>query len=394
MLTSSVKTRKMTRFIVDTGSRRVTLCKTPKSLKGLGSILVSAFVPSCELHPFYYRYSMWTAVAGFFGSAMSMFATGSMLTAVGAEHNPTNTCVAAITRWLIRDALGQLGGVLGMSMIGKLPDINPKAGRMLSNGLLNFSALIECTSPLWLPSCSDWTWWFAFGALAIGTGISKNMAMMVASASRAHQLTWLAPRRAAVIGELTARAATQMTAAGLLGTLAGIIVVHQAWLSVLTTPFLASVLVALGLIATRQACYYAWSATLEKHQLASLLSFIGTTQTVPTPEQFSLVEPILHSNHHALRIEPYRLKTAPPIEQIEEALSTGILKQQQEVGGGVAVWLVQGVPTRTQLASIFELVGLREWVVELEKNGWDIDSADLLSAKSIQIVDDSKDNKI
>lgn len=392
MLASSVKTRKMTRFIVDARSRRVTLYSAPKSLRGLGNVLASAFIPSCELHPFYYKYSLWTAVAGFFGSAVSMFATGSMLKAVGADFDATNTCLYAVTKWLVRDALGQLGGVFGMSTVGKLPDINPKAGRMLSNGLLSFSALIECTSPLWLPSCSNWTWWFAFGALATSTGIFKNMAMMITSASRAHQLTWLAPRRAAVIGELTARAATQMTAAGLLGAFVGTIVVYKAWLTTMTTPLLVSVLVALGLMATRQACYYAWSATLEKHQLASLLSFIGTTQTVPTPEQFSLVEPIWHSSHYVLRIEPYRLKTIPPIEQIEEALSTGILKQQ--TGKGMAVWLVQGVPTRTQLTSIFELAGLRGWVTELEKKGWDLDSADLLSATSVQIIDDSKDNKI
>lgn len=392
MLTSSIKSRKMTRFIVDTRNRQVKLYNAPKSLRGLGNTIASAFIPSCELHPFYYKYSTWTAVAGFFGSAMSMFATGSMLTAVGAESDPANTCVAAITRWLVKDALGQLGGVFGMSTVGKLPDINPKAGRMLSNAFLSFSALIECTSPLWLPACSNWTWWFAFGALAIGTGIFRNMAMMIASASRAHQLTWLAPRRAAVIGELTARAATQMTAAGLLGTLVGIIVVHQEWLTKVTTPMLGSVLVALGLIATREACYYAWSATLEKHQLTSLLSFISTKQTVPTPEQFSLIEPIWNPDHPTLRIEPYRLKTVPSIEQVEDAFSKGIIKQR--AGKGIAIWFVQGVSTKMQLASVFELVGLGEYVMELEKKGWDIDSADLLSARSIQIIDDSKDNKI
>ena len=392
MLTSSIKSRKMTRFIVDTRNRQVKLYNTPKSLRGLGNAIASAFIPSCELHPFYYKYSTWTAVAGFFGSAMSMFATGSMLTAVGAESDPANTCVAAITRWLVRDALGQLGGVFGMSTVGKLPDINPKAGRMLSNAFLSFSALIECTSPLWLPACSNWTWWLAFGALAIGTGIFRNMAMMIASASRAHQLTWLAPRRAAVIGELTARAATQMTAAGLLGTLVGIVVVHQEWLTKVTTPMLGSVLVALGLIATREACYYAWSATLEKHQLTSLLSFISTKQTVPTPEQFSLMEPIWNRDHPILRIEPYRLKTVPSIEQVEEAFSKGIIKQG--TGKGIAIWFVQGVSTKMQLASVFELVGLGEYVMELEKKGWDVDSADFLSARSIQIIDDSKDNKI
>lgn len=392
MLATSIKSRNMTRFIVDTRNRRVILYKAPKSLKGLGNIIASAFIPSCELHPFYYKYSAWTAVAGFFGSAMSMFATGSMLTAVGAENNLANTCVAAVTRWLVRDALGQLGGVFGMSAIGKLPDINPKAGRMISNGLLNLSALVECTSPLWLPSCSSWGWWIAFGALATGTGIFRNMAMMIASASRAHQLTWLAPKRAAVIGELTARAATQMTAAGLLGTLVGIVVVNQTWMTVVTTPILVSVLVVLGLLATRQACYYAWSATLEKHQLSALLSFIRTMQTVPTPEQFSLVEPIWASDNHILRIEPYRLKTVPSIEQVEEAFSTGIIKQRTD--RGIAVWLVQGVPTRVQVVSIFELAGLGEFVTELEKRGWDIDSADLLSAMSIQISDDSKENKI
>ena len=82
---------------------------------------------------------------------------------------------------------GQLGGVVGMAGVGgRLSDINPKAGRMISNILLSGSALLECSSVYWLPaSPHELSWWIVFGALAIGTGVARNMAMTIYAASRA-----------------------------------------------------------------------------------------------------------------------------------------------------------------------------------------------------------------
>ena len=94
-----------------------------------------------------------------------------------------------------------------------------------------------------------------------------------------------------MIGEMIARSTAQMTAASLFGTFFGIAAAFQSWM---TQPILlatVSVLLVMGLMATRQACYYAWSAKLERHQLPTLVNYLRIKKSVPTPEQFSLFDP-------------------------------------------------------------------------------------------------------
>lgn len=383
-----------TRFIIE-GSKVIRLEGTSKPFSALSNLILNAFIPTCELHPFYYRYAGWRFVAGFLGSIMSMFAKRAMLRAVVGSDSVSlthTTFLAAVTRWLIRDALGQVGGVMGMAGVGKLPDINPKAGRMISNILLSGSALVECTSAYWLPaSPHELSWWIAFGALAIGTGIARNMAMTIYTASRAHQLTWLATKRSAVIGEMIARSTAQMTAASLLGTFVGIVAAFQSWMTQPILVVAVSALLVMGLISTRYACYYAWSARLERHRIPTLIEYLRTEGAVPTPEQFSLFEPIWHSQLQDLRIEPKDYPGTPTLEELNEALKLGILRRMDN--GTTSIWFVHAVPTRTQIHSILSLVDLGHFMTELEGLGWDLSSADLKSKRSVHIMNKMSDDK-
>ena len=384
-----------TKFVITEGIKVVRHNRPSKPFAALSRLLVSAFIPTCDLHPFYYKYAGWRLVSGFLGSVISMCSKRAMLRAVvGTESaNLTQTTfLTAVTRWLIRDALGQVGGVIGMAGVGRLPDINHKAGRMISNILLSGSALVECSSAYWLPaSTHELSWWIAFGALAIGTGIARNMAMTIYSASRAHQLTWLATKRSAVIGEMIARSTAQMTAASLLGTFVGIIAAFQPWMTQPVLVTTVSALLVLGVIATRYACYYAWSARLERHRIPTLINYLRTEKAVPTPEQFSLVEPIWHSQLQDLRIETTEYPGTPTLDELNDAMKSGILRVMRN--GLTSIWFVHSVPTRTQIHSILSLVDLGHRMKELEDAGWDLSSADLTSKRSIHIINETM-NKV
>ena len=384
-----------TKFIIE-GTKVIRLNNASKPFNAFSRLIINAFIPTCELHPFYYKYAGWRLVSGFLGSVMSMCSKRAMLRAVvGSESISLThaTFLTVITRWLIRDALGQLGGVIGMTGVGRLPDINPKAGRMLSNVLLSGSALVECTSVFWLPaSPHELSWWIAFGVLAIGTGIARNMAMTIYTASRAHQLTWLAVKGSAVIGEMIARSTAQMTVAYLSGTFVGIVVAFQPWMTQPVLVVMVSVLLVLGVMATRYACYYAWSARLERHRISTLIDYLRSRKAVPTPEQFSLFEPIWHSQLYDLKIEPTDYHGTPSLEELHEALNTGILRRMEK--GVMSMWFIHGVPTRTQIHSVLSLVGMGHWVSELEGAGWDLSSADLKSKRSVHITSELKGDKV
>lgn len=358
------------------------------ALSRIKTLVCRVFVPLSEVHSFYGRYSWWTSISGCLGAFLTSLSTRAMFQAVSGEADPAGTasCAASVSRWLVRDALGQLGGLVGISAMGRMPDLNPKASRVLGNTLHNGMTCIEICSPLLLLhlQSNSTHWWTGFVALAAIFGTGKTLAMTLLSASRAHQLTWLARRRAAVIGELTTRAATQMTGAGLVGTLAGI-VVGQLCLTSWTSPLLAAVLAVGSWYAMRQSCRYALTAVLSRHQLPLLIDALKGN-AVPTPEEFSLTEPIAILERKLAYLEPFEatLQIAVSVADLEQAKSRGYLSKT--IDGVECMWLVKGSSTRAHLAGMLRFEGIREAVLtELEKRGWDLDGSDLTSDRSIFI---------
>src|ERR1700722_983832 len=143
-------------------------------------------------------------------------------------------------------------------------------------------------------------------------------------------------------------------------------------------------------MTTRSACYHAWSARLERHRIPTLIDYLRTMKTIPSPEQFSLVEPIWHSHLHGLKIELMDYQGMPKLDELKDALILGILKRFKD--GGTFVWFIHSIPTRTQVHSILSLVDLVHKLPELETAGWDLSSADLTSKRSIHITNETMCN--
>ena len=140
-----------------------------------------------------------------------MLSTQALLYAVGLGAGAIP--VAAAVNWVLKDGLGQLGGVLYAALLGQRFDADPKRHRFLSGVALQAATAVELMTPL-LPGY--------FLLLASVANIGKNVAWLAASATRAqlHQALALQEN----LGDVTAKSGSQTTVAALLGTGVGVVV--------------------------------------------------------------------------------------------------------------------------------------------------------------------------
>jgi hypothetical protein len=122
--------------------------------------------------------------------------------------------MAGALNWVLKDGVGQLGGVIFASKMGQTRrfDSNPKTWRMVAALALDTANLMEIMAPtvssgMVLP-------------LACASNVLKNIGFLTASASRAalHQSFSVTGN----LGDVTAKAASQSMAAGFLGTAIGV----------------------------------------------------------------------------------------------------------------------------------------------------------------------------
>jgi len=159
--------------------------------------------------PSYANYAVWTALGSAASSAAGVLSMQALLHAVGAGMGAVP--LAAALQWVIKDGLGQLGGVLFVSFVNTRFDSDAKRWRMASALALEASTLLEVLTPafpaLFLP-------------LAAVANAGKNISMLSASATRAgiHQSLSTAGN----LADVTAKAGSQTVAASLAGTSLGI----------------------------------------------------------------------------------------------------------------------------------------------------------------------------
>lgn len=120
--------------------------------------------------------------------------------------------MAGALNWVLKDGIGQLGGVWfasRMSQAGSAKfDADPKKWRMVAALSLDAATLLEIVSPL-VPSAMVLP-------IASVANIGKNIGFLTASASRAALHQSLAIR--GNLADVTAKSGSQSLAAGLLGT--------------------------------------------------------------------------------------------------------------------------------------------------------------------------------
>jgi hypothetical protein len=361
------------------------LMQPPKKLfTRLVSLLKPVWVPSsATLHPNYRPFVLWSLTSTFLGSITYVFSTQSIFSLItkDLQVQQSGTVAASVTRWLVRDALGQVGGIAGMAVVGKLPDVNHKYLRVMAKIMLHFATWVEITVPRFITELgvTGAHWWIMFMGLSVTTGIFSYMAWIAANAARAHQLSWLSRERAGKIAELTARGSVQATTASLLGTLTGL-TLNATWLVKASTaspwivPGIAACLMAVSIYATRTSCRYAWQAYLDRAMLPGVLSQVlhhkNTIRNVsggpvklqvPTPEKYSYSESIKQPrSFNGYIFEPFALRQEDFKDPIEMSILTGIERttglyirriDHGKWKGLTGIWIVNRQQTTTSAPS-------------------------------------------
>ncbi|KAG5182319.1 root UVB sensitive family [Tribonema minus] len=126
-----------------------------------------------SVRPEYARYAGWQFVASICGSAASVFGTQALFCAAGMD---VSAPLAASTAWVLKDGIGQFGGIMFSSVVGTRFDTNPRLWIFVSAAVLDASVVLEMIAPM-APS--------AFLMLASVSNGLKNVSFLAASASRA-----------------------------------------------------------------------------------------------------------------------------------------------------------------------------------------------------------------
>jgi hypothetical protein len=193
--------------------------KTPQAL--FFENILTHFLPAnypASVAPGYDRFASLCFCASVAGSAGMVLSTQTLLLAVGivGQNAHTASIMAGALNWVLKDGIGQLGGVWFASYMGRSGssqfDANPKYWRMTAAICLDAATLLEIAAPL-VPSG-------AVLALASVANVGKNIGFLTASASRAALHQSLAIR--GNLGDVTAKTGSQSMAASLVGTALGI----------------------------------------------------------------------------------------------------------------------------------------------------------------------------
>jgi hypothetical protein len=180
-----------------------------RTLRGVAGYFLPHGYPA-TVSPSYLSYAGLTSLALLFSSINGVLSTQSLLYAVGLGAG--SIPLAGALNWVIKDGLGQMGGVLYAALVHNRFDADPKRWRFLSAVAQDASTLLEILTPsvpaLFLP-------------LAAVANVGKNISWMSASATRAgiHQALALKGN----LADVTGKAASQTMAASTAGTMLGVL---------------------------------------------------------------------------------------------------------------------------------------------------------------------------
>ncbi|GMH40644.1 hypothetical protein BSKO_08548 [Bryopsis sp. KO-2023] len=181
-----------------------------QKLKGFfsGYLLPQGYPDSVA--PQYSLYMGWRGVQYFFGGAMSVFTTRSLLTSLGVAGRRSGEAAAAIN-WVLKDGAGRLGRFL-FARWGRALDCELKQFRLLGDILMESGAALELSTI----AAPNW-----FLPLACTANLSKNLAAVAASSTRAPIYRTFALQNN--LADVTAKGESVANLADILGTLTGIV---------------------------------------------------------------------------------------------------------------------------------------------------------------------------
>lgn len=161
--------------------------------------------------PGYGRFVSFQFISSILGTINSILAMQCLFSAIGIGSN--HTSLAAALSWILKDGLGQFGGVLFASFINNRFDTDPKKWRFLSTCLLDLSYVLEI-STIFYPSQ-----FLLFASIA---NIWKNISFLASSASRAAIHKSFAIHEN--LADVTVKTGSQTTFASVIGTCIGYLI--------------------------------------------------------------------------------------------------------------------------------------------------------------------------
>ncbi|XP_051145703.1 protein root UVB sensitive 6-like isoform X2 [Andrographis paniculata] len=164
--------------------------------------------------PSYVPYMTWRALQHFFGGAMGVFTTQTLLNSIGVSRS-RSTMNAVAVNWVLKEGAGRVGRML-FARQGKKFDYDLKQLRFTGDLLLELGAGLELATAafpnLFLP-------------LACVANVVKNVAIVASTSTRAP--IYKAFAKGENIGDITAKGECVGTIADLLGTGLGIMVAKR-----------------------------------------------------------------------------------------------------------------------------------------------------------------------
>eukprot|EP01137_Pigoraptor_chileana_P019652 Opistho-2@80954 len=227
--------------------------------------------------PNFMSYSKWQATQTAVGAMTGVLSTQALLYAVGLGAG--SIPVAAAVNWVVKDGLGQLGGVLYATFVNNEFDSDPKRHRFQAVLILQGSTFLEILTPL-VPQL--------FLLLASISNIGKNMSWIATSASRAqmHNSFTLTDN----LGDVTAKTTSQSVAASLVGTALGVAMAPLIGTSSVNVMIAFAPLALLNVYANYRSNQYVRMRTLNVQRCELLILDLLLKHPPPPPPADSVCE--------------------------------------------------------------------------------------------------------
>ncbi len=215
-----------------------------------------------------------------FSSAGGVLSMQALLYAIGLGAG--SIPLAATINWILKDGLGQFGGVLFAGLVNNRFDSDPKRWRFLASVSLEVSNAIELCTPL-VPSL--------FLPLAAIANVGKNISFLAASASRAaiHKTFAISEN----LADITAKTGSQNILCSMIGTSLGITAATFVGNHDLTTTMMIfSVLSAASMVCSYQSLKYVTINTISIGRLEKIVDqyFHSFSNVIASPDEITKYE--------------------------------------------------------------------------------------------------------
>ena len=226
--------------------------------------------------PQYQKYMMWRGIQYFFGGALSVLTTRSLLKSLGVANKHSGEAAAAIN-WVVKDGAGRMGRFL-FARWGRNLDCELKQFRLAGDLLMEAGASLELVTAL-APRF--------FLPLACTANLAKNLAAVAASSTRAPIYRTFA--KSNNMADITAKGESVANLSDVFGTAFGILLAKA---KLPTIPLFIGLSVGY-LIASRKEVDSVELPYFNRARLSYATNKFFTTGNAPTIEEGNTREPLL-----------------------------------------------------------------------------------------------------